>query len=445
MKPTIKILCIVLMFAIKAALIQAQEVQSFMRPVDSIASASKETFSSVEGRFSIALPKSPHGYKGTNGGMFPWRLNEGYYYIGYTDREQDVEASNQAEEKALQVAKENFNEICQDLLKTYPSSVKPSNKSIKFEGHAGVELRIEMLNGLSIIRVFWVKSRAYILAVMMVGNQQTHEATALRVFDSLKLTSRDDADAIIRKKVEEATPKPLPQSPVVKKLKTDAEDDGLKGKVKSVIEETQGLSGQMANKTRRRSSENYYDEQGNQIKRVLYSSEGQPFDITVYGYIDNKRVSNTGFIRYESDPPPMLVAGSGGKPKKFDSRYQTRYEYKYDAKGNLIEMLMYHNDDSLYLRYVYEYSGNTIKGKVYSEDGSLNSQDISILDAKGNITESTYYDAPLKGWDEKLTYKYEEFDAQGNWIKRIETLTRVFGGRSKVEWSAVEYRTITYY
>lgn len=415
-----------------------------MRPMDSIASVSKGTFSSVEGRFSISLPKSPHGYSGTNGGMFPWRLNEGYYYIGYTDREQNVEASNQAEEKALQVARENFNQICRDLLKTYPSTIKQTDKSIKFGGHTGVELRVEMPNGLSIIRVFWVESRAYIAAVFLAGEQQKYEAPALQVFDSLKLTDKEDAEAIIRKKVEEATPQPLPQTPVVKKLKSDAQDDRLKGKVKSVIEETQGLSGQMANKTRRPLSETYFDEQGNRVKSIHYNSAAQPSDITVYGFIDGKRVSKSGFIVYESTILGMGVPRASG-PKKPDPRYNISFVYKYDDKGNLIEVLLYNNDDSLRSRHVYEYNGNKIERRFYTEKGTLNFRYVTVLDDKGNEIESTYFDSPMKGWESKSSYKYEEFDKNGNWTKQVTTYTRTSNGISKVDSVSVTYRTIAYY
>src|SRR5687768_8698376 len=72
------------------------------------------------------------------------------------------------------------------------------------------------------------------------------------------------------KKIKEATPKPLPQSPVSEKLTSDAEDEKLKGKVKTVIWERIGLSGVEKPIGRRYRSITDFDEKGNFLKDISF-------------------------------------------------------------------------------------------------------------------------------------------------------------------------------
>ncbi len=444
MKLTTKTLCVILLFATNAILCQAQEIHSFLRSIDSIVTTSKETFSSVEGRFSIALPKSHHIYIAKNGGMFQWRLNEGYYFIGYTERQQNIEFSNKTEEKALQVAEEYSLEIAKSLFKNSPTRATQTNKPIKFEGHKGIEFRNVMPKGLSIIRVFWVKNRAYIEAVFLIDEQQKHEATALQVFNSIKLLKQEDADAIIKKKVEEATPKPLPQTPFVESVRPNAEDVKLKSNIKSIVTEWQGLSGKSADRPRRLSSEMYYNEQGSLIKEIRYNYAGLPFLIDVYGYIDNKSVSKHGFIKYESDLH-INFEFPCGKIKKPDPRYDEWFEYKYNEKNNLIEASAYCSNGKLNSRSVTSYNGNIREVKLYNQYGELDMRVVLILDAERNALEVTYFGMPEEGWETKRIYKYEKFDAKGNWTRRIETAKEIHNGQIKEEWASYHFRTITYY
>src|SRR5829696_5763635 len=96
-------------------------------------------------------------------------------------------------------------------------------------------------------------------------------------------------------------PSPLPQLPVVQKGATDAEDQHLKGKIKKIVEESEDRSGTWSFQGRKLDSTTYFDEYGALIQRDSYDSNGNPFMITVYGYIDGKRVSNSRTTRYASD------------------------------------------------------------------------------------------------------------------------------------------------
>ena len=144
----------------------------------------------------------------------------------------------------------------------------------------------------------------------------------------------------ILKNIERSTPTALPQGPVVPKERSDADDKGLKGKVKAVTGESQDLSGTGRTDARHLSYIEHYDEKGNFVKRLSFDSVGNPSDITVYGYLNNARVSKTKTITYDYDPPPVMMAPGAAKPDQNprDTRISYSYTYRY-AEGKLSEIL----------------------------------------------------------------------------------------------------------
>src|SRR4051812_33726568 len=91
----------------------------------------------------------------------------------------------------------------------------------------------------------------------------------------------------IARKIAESTPDALPQSPVAAKLKSDAADKNLKGKVKSVVEYTE----QPVGSGRKFFAQEYYNESGNLIKSVDFAPDGFPRSVLVWGYLDGNRVN----------------------------------------------------------------------------------------------------------------------------------------------------------
>lgn len=238
----------------------------------------------------------------------------------------------------------------------------------------------------------------------------------------------------------------MPPEPIAKRLKSDAEDEELKGKVKTVETETEDLSGTWADGKRKPSSTSYYNEKGYLTKRESYDYRGNLDTITVYGYIDGDRVSSSKYIEHEYNPPPMMMAPTapGQAKPKYDSRYSYKFKFKYDDKRNLIEKTWYSNDGSLWLRYVYNFKGNQKEELVYSKDGSLNQKYIYALDAKGNEIEETVYETKDDSVRSKYSYVYE-FDPKGNWTKRTTSKQITKDGKSSFTPYSVTYRTVTYY
>lgn len=249
-------------------------------------------------------------------------------------------------------------------------------------------------------------------------------------------------------KIREKTPPPLPQKPVVKRLTSDAQNDNLRGKVKSVIVEKESLTGYSQKYGRVYSSIADFDTQGNYLKQVEFESEGRPVEIAVYGYIDNQRVSRSNYITYDDF---FRTDSSGansqeGNTTKPDTRYELKYEFRYE-NGKLSERQVFNNRGSKKLRYVYNYKGNQIERLSYMADGELFYKNVTIFDKKGNEIEIIDFDVDKPQMSESDRFKYENviFDKKGNWIKRTLSELEVENGKEVYKPNTIEYRTITYY
>ncbi|HEX8399529.1 MAG TPA: hypothetical protein VF644_18990 [Pyrinomonadaceae bacterium] len=245
------------------------------------------------------------------------------------------------------------------------------------------------------------------------------------------------------KKNEALKPPPLPQNPVIAKEKSDAEDEGLKGKVKQVTEELEESSG-----NRKLSDVMSFDERGNFLERDYFDSRGNVDSINMYGYIDGKRVVKSKYISHDYDPPappPLKKTETGDPVKKADTRYDYSFQYKY-ANGKLTERQLISNTDELVTRYVYNHSNDKIEKLVYSKNGDLNQKFSVALDKNGNVIEEVFFglkNADIYG-DSKYFYTYE-FDGRGNWIKKTATGELIRNGKVSAIPKYVKYRTIIYY
>jgi YD repeat-containing protein len=265
------------------------------------------------------------------------------------------------------------------------------------------------------------------------------------VLDSFKLLSEAEVAAAVKAKESAAEPSPLPQEPVAARDGSDASDNRLRGAVKTVFEESENLTGTSTVSGRKRSSMEYYNEGGNLTKREDYDYKGNLFQITVYGYIDGARVSSFKLIRHNYDPPPMaVVLPPGAASTKSDLRYSNKYTFRYDDQKRLIEKTWILNSGETTARHVYKYSGTQLETLFYSRDGSLRRRLVASVDDKGNKIEETEFetlDGPSK---EKSSFAYE-FDAKGNWVKRVTSNWVTKDGKSSFVPAYVHYRTITYY
>jgi len=310
--------------------------------------------------------------------------------------------------------------------------------------YGGREVEIEFSAGAFIDRLYIVGRRLFQVTVLVDKDHLAARPSIMHALDSFKVLTPLEVEAEMRKKVEEATPAPLPQTPSAPRAGSDAADAGLRGKVKSVFTETEDLSGTWSVQGHKPKREEEYDETGNLTKDVTYDYRGNPMEIYAYGYIDGERVSNSKMIRYEYDPPPVMIASTGGKPPtKRDPRYGTKYKYRY-AGGHLVEEWLYRSDGELFQHITYSYKGNQKEETFYDSKGTVNRRYLYTLDAKGNELEEVAYEGSGDKVRDRYAYAYE-FDAQGNWTKRTVSKQVTKDGQTLNAPAWVDYRRISYY
>jgi len=366
-------------------------------------------------------------------------MKEASFVIGYADAAQAVDDPDTAKqvftslrEEVKKLAKANHGEV-------------GAEKQIELDKHPGIEQRIELFTGLIVQRTYLVSHRLYQTVLVVNTTQRVYEALAAGVLDTFKILNEADVATRLAQETANTEPSPLPQQPVARRLASDADDEGLHGRVKTVLTESQDLSGTWSVQTRKRNSLENYNEQGNLTRRESYDYKGNLSDITVYGYIDGSRVSYSKTIQHEYNPPPMIVSVPPGiVTRKSDSRYHYKFAFKYDDKKRLTEKTWFHSNGELWLRYVYKYTGNQREELVYSADGSLNQRYVSILDDKGNEMEETIFETRDGSIRLKQSYAYE-FDSNGNWTKRTSSKLVPKDGKPTYVPDSVYYRTITYY
>ena len=407
----------------------------------------KQIFVSLDGRFSLAFPQQTQGFAalspkqlGTQatGMQFNWKFQEGDVIVMFVDfPETDLKGTNEE----LQKVSVNLTAA---FLKNFPQGKVIDSKTFKLGEIPASQTTFGLgENKFGVQRLYLVKNRLY-RALSIYQNAENGKFLN-QALDSFKLISQAQVDVELQKKFEAMKPPALPQEPITAKETTDAQDDNLKGKVKKIVEDSEDLSGTWSVQGRKPSSVTYFNEKGNYIERDLYDYKGNPFEIRMYGYIDGKRVSNSKTIRYEYDPPIMVVPSSKTETpvKKADPRYEFGFEYKY-KNGKLIEDKWIFSSGKTWIRYVYSYTGNQVEQIVYDEKDQLNQKYLYTLDKDGNKIEEISYGVLKIYPDKKYRYKYE-FDEKGNWNKQTTSTETTENGVTSFKPSSISYRTITYF
>ncbi len=409
-----------------------------------------EQFASIEGRFRIALPKSISGFaalspkqtgSSATGQQYTWKFAEGEVVSFFLDFPDSTLTGSAAELEQITTNSKNL------VTKQSPTAKLVSESRATSKGVPSSYFIYDLgENGFLAVQLFLDKKRLYRFnAAFKNGETEKYLAP---VFASFSLITQTEIDAELNRRYEAMKPSPLPQTPAVPRLTTDAQDEGLKGKVKKVIEESEDRSGTWSVQGRKTSSIEYYDQNGALTQRDSYDSQGKPFQVTVYGYIDGKRVSRS---KTDSDSETVFSAlgppsaAAAGPPRKSDPGYDYSFEYKYE-NGKLAERQMFFSSGRKGMRYVYEHSPNQVEELAYTDEGKLNQRYLSVLDANGNEIERTDFGVlnfHIYG-DRKYRHSYE-FDAAGNWIKKVTLKEAKENGVAGWHPAYVSYRTITYY
>ena len=399
-------------------------------------------FVSLEGRFSISLPDrfkqqsrltiaTPSG--NAYGPLYEWQTKQWIFGVGYADAPQPI-SDPEAVKQLFAGATERFT----SLVVASGGNIGPV-KAITLDNHPGIEQRADVLKRSFIQRNYLVSRRIY-QTLVVVMNSQRDESTAVGLLDTFKILN----DAEITEEALKAGPGPLPQTPEAPRAGSDADDEGLRGPIKSIRTEIHYVSQTPFTEEERRSWLTTYNEKRNKVRTESYDFKNNLSPITVYGYLDGARVSAIKYVPREYGPQLGTLGGrSRPSNKKPDPRYQRRFEFKYDEKKRLIEQIEFSSNGDMSTRFVYKYEGNQKEQLVYLEDGLLAGRHVYLLDDKGNVIEQTDFgrDGAVRS---KTSYTYE-FDSHGNWIKRTSTHGEQNEKLRLPMPPSIQLRTITYY
>ena len=221
---------------------------------------------------------------------------------------------------------------------------------------------------------------------------------------------------------------------------TDRENDKLRGPVESVTVETAALKkqGRRYVEERRVLTERVtYNAEGNRAADEWYADDdGTLIKKTVYRYVGGEKLADAQI----SDPVIHLPnsqerIGGGMRP------VSEKYKYKYDDKGRAREMIL-EEDGRVRIRVAYNYQRGREEVRSYQGGGhTLTYRRVDTFDARGNLVESIAFNLDSDGRVDKTSYTAYEFDARGNWVKRLKAVS--WGGEPEVRQR--EYRTITYF
>ncbi len=231
---------------------------------------------------------------------------------------------------------------------------------------------------------------------------------------------------------------------------TDRESDRLKGPVKTVTVERATLKEQGGRDVEERRvvvERVTYNAEGNRAEDESYAGDGRLSKKSTYRYIRGEKIAEGRIVI--SDIILDTPAPTGGEaqpartpePPPHDLRpFTQKYRYKYDAAGRVKEMTVVEGG---YLRQkvVYDHRGGRRETRWYTELGDLINREVDKFDARGNLAETVSLDLETGAVVYKYSYTGYEFDARGNWVKRLKTMTEA--GEPDVR--EVEYRTITYF
>lgn len=233
------------------------------------------------------------------------------------------------------------------------------------------------------------------------------------------------------------------------KQQTDRETEGLRGPVKVVALERAGLEakdGRPVEGRRLMSDKLTFDAAGALVEREEYSIAGAMLRRIVYGARGADRVGER-FMRARAVDGYLAVAppaGSGRARGEDTRRITEHYKYKYDEQGRISEWVV-EQRGVVNMRIVYHFEGDRREVRSYLGGNSFFSRLVETLDARGNVVEATDFDVQTGAANAKYSYGAYEFDARGNWVKRVVSKWAGEGAAGRYEPSQAEYRTITYF
>ncbi len=428
--------------------------------------ATGDEFVSIGGRFAIGLPSNYAEYKtffdyeigGSkfSGSTYRWELGREQAVVSYAAGRSNLEKPSNSESV--------LDAIRGDLLKKVSGGSIVAEKRTSLEGHPGRIHVIESNGNRTMVWIYLVKNRYYLLSLTLGDPGKVEDN--VKLLSTFRLATWADLKPRYERLVEDLSPEPLPQIASKKRPTSDSQDLHLRGNVERIVtEEEEFLEGELIG-VRRLSSDQEFSPNGDIVREVHYAGS-LPHSVRSYGYLDGERA----FVERRRE---AFVALISSKDKKVSARQPAndpktrRFEikYTYDSTNHLAEVRTLGENNREVERYKYT------KGKVERTYFPLSSvlglgallegdkvREIHILDDIGNPAETrrmtrepspryppgigNQKDADYTERFKTETYLHKyEFDDRGNWIKRTTTLLNT--DKRTATPLYVMYRSLTY-
>ena len=429
---------------------------------------SAEEFVSLSEGFAIKLPARYNDYKpfvpmrigneDHNLSLLKWNTSAGLITVGY------MRGTRNWEEPDLS---KRFFEGFRKLIasKIADKGRLVGERSISLDTHPGLEFVVENSGQINAFRIFLVRNRFFMLTLVTEPGQRDAVPSGDEILLSFRLLPRSEVVAIRDRKLESIDWPPLPQYSSSTRLKTDAEDLNLKGRVKQILTESEYVYDGVLSDIRTSDEMKEFDRRGYLTREVRFESES-PMSITSFSHANETLTSKKVLVGQFANGRTI-----GLSPMRTGMQVTRETKFKYRDDGRLSEIQTSENGEMIQ-RSILSYSGNKRETETWEYFRVLRTKTESrsklteILDSNGNPLETTASQFQSAGdpmapggryeqkvSEEKCEYTYE-FDSQGNWIKRIKflrTFAKVRGTTVYTEKvkepvpSLVTYRTITYY
>ena len=150
----------------------------------------QQTFTSVEGGFTVALPEKPTEQRTEPVGdgklkfhVFHWTTSLAEYTIDYLDTTRLLEDPK--------ISKVILDDARDEGIKKENGKLL-GERDLDLDGHVGREFKIAVSDGIFIERVYLVKQRFYSLTAFIPTDKSAEEAAAIKILDSFKLIERKE-------------------------------------------------------------------------------------------------------------------------------------------------------------------------------------------------------------------------------------------------------------
>lgn len=373
-----------------------------------------------------------------------------------------------------------------------------------YEGHPGWQIVARQNAAVVNVRFFVIGYRFYSIGVAVNDNLGISE-TRQNILDSFHLLSSAEIAAEKERLIESFAPPPLPQQPAIKRPFSDAQEENLRGNVKRVFVEVASYFGRPQPSTRRPSKREDFDQSGYLISKIEYS-DFMPYKAFSFGYANGSRAYLVSIrpvlleqrvltgpktpqapelykVEHKYGKTGLLeelkTSGENGKFQQIYSyqEKESRREIAFSEKNRYTNGMSFqwktvieldkHGDPATETRTDYfdvpsgkltstekqvdphAVVSDAIRGEtIISPNGTARPPSVAEIARNPNLTQRVFRPAdtaaPRSRGESKFTYSYE-YDAQGNWTKRVQYLMKKSDKSNTAVPMNVTYRTITYY